>query len=67
MSWTQIAPLPQQANELGINWKGGNTEHNLDQMLQASYRAVTEGVYETENQGTDYEVTAKSKKRDWRC
>jgi hypothetical protein len=54
-----IAPHPQQAQELGIDWQIGNTEHNLDQMLQASYKAVTEGTYVTENQH-GFEVTYKS-------
>lgn len=54
-----IAPHPEQMHELGFDWKTGDTEYNLEQMLLASYKAIRNGTYITESRfGT--EVTHKS-------
>lgn len=55
-----IAPHPDQMDDLEFDWKEGDTEYNLGQMLEASFKAVRNGVYVTENKGTKYELTYKS-------
>lgn len=54
-----IAPHPSQMRELGFDWKEGDTEYNLNQMLQASYKAIRNGTYVTETRH-GMEVTYKS-------
>lgn len=44
-----IAPHPEQMSELGFDWKTGDTNYNLEQMLQASFKALRNGTYITEN------------------
>lgn len=43
-----IAPHPNQMRELGFKWKDGDFDYNLEQMLQASYNVIRNGVYVTE-------------------
>ncbi len=41
-----LQPHPDQANKLKIQWKNGNFDWNLEQMLQASYNSVIKFVPE---------------------
>jgi len=54
-----IAPHPEQMQELGFDWREGDTDYNIGQMLEASYNAIRNGVYVTEN-NDGIEVTQKS-------
>jgi hypothetical protein len=54
-----IAPHPDQMRELGFDWKTGDSEYNLGQLLKASYNAIRNGVYVTEKR-KGYEITYKS-------
>ncbi|PPD48391.1 MAG: hypothetical protein CTY14_02190 [Methylotenera sp.] len=54
-----IMPHKDQMNDLGFDWKEGDTEYNLAEMLKASFNAIRNGVYvKTENFGI--ELTEKS-------
>lgn len=54
-----IMPHKDQMNDLGFDWKDGDTEYNLAEMLKASFNAIRNGVYvTTDNFGI--EVTEKS-------
>lgn len=54
-----IMPHKDQMNDLGFDWKEGDTEYNLAEMLKASFNAIRNGVYvTTDNFGI--EVTEKS-------
>lgn len=46
-----IMPHPEQMEELNFDWRKGDFEYNLGQMLEASYNAIRNGVYVTENNG----------------
>lgn len=54
-----IAPHPDQMRELGFDWREGDTNYNIGQMMEASYNAIRNGVYVTENR-FGVEATYKS-------
>ena len=54
-----IEPHADMLDALEFNWKPGNVEYNLDQMLNASYNAIKNGVFKTYKYG-GIEVTEKT-------
>jgi hypothetical protein len=54
-----IAPHPDQMRDLGFDWKEGDFEYNLGQMLEASYKAIRNGVYVNESRN-GMEISYKS-------
>lgn len=42
-----IMPHEDQLKDLKMEWKEGDTQHNLQKMLEASYRIIRNGLYST--------------------